>query len=439
MHEDRSTIPPGTLLAGKFRIERQLGAGAMGAVYAIHHELTRHRRALKLLHADVREVPDIVRRFLNEASAAGRAGSAHLVETFDAGTLPSGEPYLVMELLEGETLTTLIERERMLDPALATELVAQAAEGIESAHGAGIVHRDLKPDNLFVTQRQGRPFVKILDFGVSKFATASAGGFTRSRAGAIYGSPAYMSPEQITGAADVDPRTDVFALGVVLYQSLTGALPFDAPSIEALSMRIVLGQPTPIETLRPGLPVALLSVVARALAPKREERFPSARALAEALGPFRKSSSGADASAGSSEPPLAAFPVLGLSNNPPPAGPRPLMIVLFALLALLLGGLTLVMSRVRAQPATALAPAIPNPSPAPLRSPPAVAPPIVLATTTDLQPAKPPGPAPTNRPHSSPAITTARPSAAAPIATPAAPAVPPSAQGLGLHQDNPFR
>ena len=123
---DAPSLPPGTLLAGKFRIERLLGAGAMGAVYAIEHELTHHKRALKLLHPDVVQVPDIVRRFLAEASAAGRAGSPHLVETFDAGTLPTGEPYVVMEMLTGETLGAVLERTHRLDPAYAAEFVAQA-------------------------------------------------------------------------------------------------------------------------------------------------------------------------------------------------------------------------------------------------------------------------------------------------------------------------
>src|SRR5215472_7458067 len=179
---DAATLGPGTLLAGKFRIERLIGAGAMGAVYAIHHEPTHRKRALKLLHPALRNVPDLVRRFLNEASAAGRAGSPHLVETFDAGTLPTGEPYLVMELLEGETLDRIMRRERRLDAALATEIVSQAAEGIDAAHRAGIIHRDLKPENLFVTARDGAAFVKILDFGVSKFATTTTGAMRLTRA-----------------------------------------------------------------------------------------------------------------------------------------------------------------------------------------------------------------------------------------------------------------
>ncbi len=284
---DAPSLPPGTLLADKFRIERLLGAGAMGEVYAIRHELTRHRRALKLLHASVRMVPDIVRRFLDEASAAGRAGNAHLVETFDAGILPSGEPYVVMELLDGETLSAVLERQGSLAAEDAAEWVAQAAEGIDAAHRSGIIHRDLKPDNLFLTERDGRPFVKILDFGVSKFATES-GGMSHTRAGAMYGSPAYMSPEQLTGSVDIDARTDVFALGVVLFQGLTGKLPFDAPTLEALALRVLAGGPTPIGSLRPDLPAPLVAVVARALAPQPALRYPSAQALAEALGPFRR-------------------------------------------------------------------------------------------------------------------------------------------------------
>jgi serine/threonine protein kinase len=284
---DAGTLGPGTLLAGKFRIERLIGAGAMGAVYAIVHEPTHRKRALKLLHPALCNVPDLVRRFLNEASAAGRAGSSHLVETFDAGTLPTGEPYLVMELLDGETLDRILRRERRLDAALATEIVSQAAEGIDAAHRAGIIHRDLKPENLFVTARDGAPFLKILDFGVSKFATTTTTGAMRlTRAGMVYGSPAYMSPEQLQ-ARDVDPRTDVFALGVVLFQALAGVLPFDAPTLEALAVRMLTAQPPPLETLRPDLPAALVGVVRRALATARDDRIPTAKALADALSPFR--------------------------------------------------------------------------------------------------------------------------------------------------------
>ena len=284
---DHPSVPPGSLLGGKFRIERLLGAGAMGTVYAIDHELTRHKRALKLLHPAVQNIPDIVRRFLNEASAAGRAGNPHLVETFDAGTMPTGEPYVVMELLEGETLGAILRRMGTLDAPLAAELVAQAAEGIGAAHRAGIVHRDLKPENLFVTTRDGKPFIKIMDFGVSKFATGSSSGLLGTQAGTVYGSPAYMSPEQLGGMTAVDGRTDVFALGVVLFECLTGTLPFDGTTLETLHVKILNGDMPPIESLRPELPPGLVDVVRRALAADRDERIPTAGALAEALATFR--------------------------------------------------------------------------------------------------------------------------------------------------------
>lgn len=300
------SLAPGTLLAEKFRIERQLGAGAMGAVYEIHHELTRHRRAIKLLHPSARMVPELVRRFLNEASAAGRAGNPHLVETFDAGTLPTGEPYVVMELLEGEALSELLKREGPLDVRTAAELVAQAAEGLAAAHAVGIVHRDVKPDNLYVTHREGKPFIKILDFGVSKFATVGGSSLDQTRAGVLYGTPSYMPPEQLAGALDIDERTDVYALGVVLYQCLTGRLPFEAASLPSLNARVSSGQFQSVESLRSDVPKGLSATVHRTLAPSRAARFENARRLIDALEPYR-------AAFASSETELGAPADLGTS------------------------------------------------------------------------------------------------------------------------------
>jgi serine/threonine-protein kinase len=282
-----STLPVGTVLAGKFRVERCLGVGGMGAVYAVRHELTRHLRALKLLHPERGLSADLVRRFLAEASAAGRVGSPHLVESFDAGLLPSGEPYLVMELLEGVPFRALLDRVGRLEPGLACELVAQAAVGMASAHEAGIVHRDLKPDNLFVVERAGLPFVKVLDFGISKFSRDSVSPTHATQAGMIYGTPAYMAPEQYRDAASADARADVFALGAVLFESLGGVPPYDAPSLYAIGVRLMTGDATSLASLCPELDPALRDVVQRAIVADPNARFATAHLLAEALKPYR--------------------------------------------------------------------------------------------------------------------------------------------------------
>jgi serine/threonine protein kinase len=433
------SLPPGTLLAGKFRIERLLGTGAMGSVYAIHHEITRHRRALKLLHPEARMVPDLVRRFLNEASAAGRAGNPHLVETFDAGTLPTGEPYVVMELLEGETLGQTLARERALSAGRAADIVAQAAEGIEAAHRAGIIHRDLKPDNLFLTTHEGRPFVKILDFGVSKFLATNLGESTGTRAGMVYGSPAYMSPEQIVGQLDLDARSDVYSLGVVLFQSLTGRLPFDAQNIQVLTARMLTEPPIPIETIRPDLPPTLVHAVKRALATAREHRFATAWAMAEALKPSVRTRAGsADLDRPTSVPPPRAM-ALPPSVPPPgaslmPAGlpdPRRVLIpVVASAAALAVAGTTaLLLANSRASSGSASAPPERpvNGKLAPL--PPAV----TLAEPTNLPaPLSADLPARAIGPHQAPPGTSAAPA-------PSGSLRPSNARNLGLSQENPFR
>jgi serine/threonine-protein kinase len=421
---DPPPLAPGTLLAGKFRIERLLGAGAMGAVYAIVHELTRHRRALKLLHPDARQIPDVVRRFLNEASAAGRAGDPHLVETFDAGTLPTGEPYVVMELLEGETLRAILERDRVLSPAIAAELVAQAAEGMEAAHRVKIVHRDLKPENLFVTSAEGRAFVKILDFGVSKFASLSGAQMSATRAGMLYGSPAYMSPEQITAQADVDARSDIFALGVVLFEALTGVRPFEAPTLEALTVRLLSGEATPIERLRPDLPSGLAAVVRSAIAALPEERLPTARALADALAPFRTALTGVASSQRTSAPPRRRA--------------RWGLVAAGIAIPCLAAGVIALGWGSRDQQATT-----PAPTASAARNGPSAAltePPSMAATTEVSTPPAASSPPPPARSTPSPAAarkTASSPPSASTATSAAGPAS--NAQSIGISQDNPFR
>ena len=233
------SIDPGTLVGGKLRIVRLLGTGGMGAVYEVEHELTKHRRALKLLHARYKVYPELIQRFLREASAAGRIGNPHIAETFDAGELETGDPYLVMELLKGETLADLLRRKQTLTVTEASELVRQACTGVQAAHDAGIVHRDLKPENLFVIERDHRPFVKILDFGISKFDPQLTGGeMSMTREGTSLGTPLYMPPEQVRGDKRIDARADVYALGVILYECVTGRRPYEAETLAHLAVLI---------------------------------------------------------------------------------------------------------------------------------------------------------------------------------------------------------
>jgi serine/threonine-protein kinase len=431
---DHPSLPPGTLLADKFRIERQLGSGAMGAVYAIRHELTRHKRALKVLHPEVRQVPEIVTRFIREASAAGRAGNAHLVETFDAGTLPEGFPYVVMELLEGETLASLLAREGALDVPRAAEIVAQAAEGIVAAHAAGIIHRDLKPENLFVTLRDGEPFVKILDFGVSKFLTESASSsLGETQIGAVIGTPLYMSPEQLAGEPNLDGRTDVYGLGVILYQCLTGTVPFDAPTMQALIVRVMRDAGSSVDSLRPAYPPGLVEVVRRTLEPRREDRMASARELVEALGPFRPVPRRLSSVVPSPRSPWAAMGAL-----------TGLVVVVLAVAAL-----TWRMREHEASPVAHRAPAVPSAvnlealavSPGPPSATdvaavttlaPVEAHPAFASRASGSRALRPPVGPPSSIPSSMP-------SSISPAAPPSPPAPSPTSKNLGLHQDNPFR
>jgi serine/threonine-protein kinase len=219
---------------------------------------------------------------LREASAAGRVGNPHIAETFDAGLLEGGQPYLVMELLRGEPLSARLARGRLLVHEV-VDLIGQSCVGVAAAHAAGIVHRDLKPDNLFIIDIDGRPFIKILDFGISKFDATQTGGMALTKEGAAMGTPYYMAPEQIRGLSTLDARADVYALGVILYESLAGKRPFESEVLTHLAILIHAGECEPLERLRQDLPPGFAELVRSAMASDRDKRLQTAIELRSRL------------------------------------------------------------------------------------------------------------------------------------------------------------
>lgn len=288
--QDVSSCPVaiGQLLAGKYRVDRVLGIGGMGVVVAATHVALGQRVALKFMLPSALESADSAGRFLREARAAVRLRSEHVARVLDIGTLDSGSPYIVMEYLEGEDLSALIQRSGVLPMEQAIEVVLQACDALAEAHALGMVHRDLKPANLFVTNRPyGSSLVKVLDFGISKSTDVHDVGLAVTRTATVMGSPLYMSPEQMKSARDVDSRSDIWALGVILFEATTGMTPFPTDSLGTL-MAAVLGiDPiVRVDAVRPNLGVAFGDVVARCLERDRTLRFQNVAELARALMPL---------------------------------------------------------------------------------------------------------------------------------------------------------
>lgn len=275
----------GELVADRFRIRRLLGAGGMGCVYEAEHIHLGRRVALKFLRRAERDDGGL-ERFEREARAAGALDNDHVVQVFDFGYTEAGAPYLAMELLEGQSLGALL-REGPLPVARAADLVAQACRGLHDAHEAGLVHRDLKPENLFVTRRaDGTDLLKVLDFGVVQVRGVPDRPVDAE--GESWGTPAYMSPEQARCEADLDRRSDVYALGAVLFECLAGRPAFDASTAEATIVQILTQRPPPVSRFRTGVPRSLERVVLQAMAHTPNGRFATAWSMAQALEPFAR-------------------------------------------------------------------------------------------------------------------------------------------------------
>jgi len=279
----------GDLLLGKYLIGETLGAGGMGVVVAAEHVQLGQKVAVKFLPSTLRQNPDRVARFVREARAAARIRSEHVARVVDVSGPDSEICYMVMEYLDGSDLAHVVRDRGRLPPDEAVGYVLQACEAIAEAHGAGIVHRDLKPSNLFLTRRRdGSPLIKVLDFGISKVAAATGDGPVTDLTStmAVMGSPVYMSPEQVRSSKAVDARTDVWSLGVILHELLTGKPVFVSESATELLAMIVADPPTPLRRIVPALPASLEATVLACLEKPAAERLPDVATLARRLQPL---------------------------------------------------------------------------------------------------------------------------------------------------------
>jgi len=278
----------GDVVAGKYRIDSVAGEGGMGIVYRAYHTVLDQRVALKVLFGDAATRDTSVERFAREAQAAARISTKHVARVMDAGALADGRPFIAMELLDGDNLETRIASTAGAGISVqdACDFMMQALTALGHAHAAGIVHRDIKPPNLFVCRDEGgAEMLKVLDFGISK-SHHSARRDKVLTGQSVLGSPAYMSPEQLRNASNIDARADLWSVGVVFYELLTAKLPFDADSVGEIFAAILEKDPIHIRTVRPEIPEGLADVIMIALRRDRDERFATAVEFAHALAPW---------------------------------------------------------------------------------------------------------------------------------------------------------
>ena len=263
VHAMETELVAGLIVADRFRLERELGKGGMGAVWAATHMVTHKLVALKFMHAKSAEM---TARFVREAQTASAVRHPNVVDIHDVLPLPDGTPLMVMEMLSGEALADKLTREGRLSPSETAQIMGPVISAVSAAHAAGIVHRDLKPENIFLSQYAGRPTItpKVLDFGIAKLVAHNTGARNESsltRTGSVLGTPYYMSPEQVFGEKDVDVRADIWALGVILYQCLCGERPFEGDNFGQLLKSITVGRYQSIESVAPWVPPQLVTAI----------------------------------------------------------------------------------------------------------------------------------------------------------------------------------
>ncbi len=430
------TTPPvrvAEIVAGKYQIDRVVGAGGMGIVVAATHVALGQQVAIKFL---MDRTPSAASRFLREARAAAQVQGEHVARVIDVGTLDGGgAPYMVMELLRGQDLSEVIRTRGPMPCEEAVGFVLQACEAIAEAHALGIVHRDLKPANLFLTSRpDGSPLVKVLDFGISKEQKGPSG---LTSGEVMMGSPRYMSPEQMRSTRDVDARTDLWAIGTILFELVAGRPAFESDSMPGLCAAIQTGPAPRLREARPGAPEALEAVILSCLEKEPARRVANVAALAALLAPLAPASaqlhaeriariaggphvsSPPQASGASPLAPLGAATAASFGRTSPIFGARALPIGLFTVLVVLLAvGLGAAAITVRRRPAPPVAAAV-APPPTPTATPTAAATPPPTATPTATA-------TPTPTPTPTPVAPTPRPRRPTPPPTPPAPAATPT-------------
>jgi serine/threonine-protein kinase len=270
---------------GNYVVKKKIGQGGMGAVYLAEHPRIGRQVAIKVLLPEVSKKAEVVRRFFTEARSSSEIRNEHIIDILDFGELPDGTSYLIMEWLDGESLRDVLRREAKLPIPRALHITRGVAVALAAAHARGIVHRDLKPDNVFLIRKESDPdFVKVLDFGIAKLMQSESGDHeVKTQTGALIGTPSYMSPEQCRGQP-VDQRTDVYALGVVMYQMFTGRLPFTAEGLGELLLAHMTQQPPAPHELAPELPEVIEAVILKALRKELDQRYQHVEELLADLG-----------------------------------------------------------------------------------------------------------------------------------------------------------
>jgi len=297
-------LPAGTVLDGAYRLTRLLGQGGMGSVYEAQHMKAGTRVAVKVMHRSLASYPELLARFRREGRVTSDLVHPHVVGVLGSGVAPAGQPYLVMEFLEGEDLQTRLERVGALPLETVVQIVNQLASALGEAHTGGVVHRDLKPDNVFLLRvPDGAVFTKLVDFGLSKLLRPEATQLTVTRA--VFGTPEFMSPEQAEGRQEaIDHRSDQWSLACLAWFASTACLPFSGPDLDAVLNQVISAVPTPLGPDAPRLPAEVDKVLRRALSKRRSDRFRTIRAFARAF----EAAASAEARPTPAPPPRSAAP-----------------------------------------------------------------------------------------------------------------------------------